>query len=91
MCSAVRNLDSDLAVFDLKTMERVIHEEAVGLNYMAVLMGCSAHRAAVIGDGCLCHHNLLVTERTHEIGVRCVGSEAWRRVVLGDEARQSRR
>jgi putative ABC transport system permease protein len=67
----VRNLDGNLAIYELKTLERVIHEEAVGLNYMAVLMGVFGVMALVLSAmGVYALMAYSVTERTHEIGVR---------------------
>jgi putative ABC transport system permease protein len=67
----VRNLDGNLAIYELKTLERVIHEEAVGLNYMAVLMGVFGIMALVLSAmGVYALMAYSVTERTHEIGVR---------------------
>jgi putative ABC transport system permease protein len=67
----VRNLDGSLAIYELKTLERVIHEEAIGLNYMAVLMGVFGILALVLSAmGVYALMAYSVTERTHEIGVR---------------------
>jgi putative ABC transport system permease protein len=67
----VRNLDGNLAIYELKTLERVIHEESVGLNYMAVLMGVFGVMALVLSAmGVYALMAYSVTERTHEIGVR---------------------
>ena len=37
--AAVRAVDREQPITDLQTMERAIHNRAIGLNYMAVLMG----------------------------------------------------
>jgi putative ABC transport system permease protein len=67
----VRNLDRNLAIYDLKTLDQVIHEEAVGLNYMAVLMGVFGVLALVLSAmGVYALMAYSVTERMHEIGVR---------------------
>jgi putative ABC transport system permease protein len=67
----VRNLDANLAVYELKTLERVIHEQAVGLNYMAVLMGVFGILALVLSAmGVYALMAYTVTERMHEMGVR---------------------
>ena len=67
----VRNIDRNLAIYELKTLEQVIHEEAVGLNYMAVLMGVFGVLALVLSAmGVYALMAYSVTERMHEIGVR---------------------
>jgi Acidobacterial duplicated orphan permease len=69
--AAVRALDPELTIDELKTMERVIREEAIGLNYMAVLMGMFGVLALVLSAmGVYAIMSYSVTERTHEIGVR---------------------
>jgi putative ABC transport system permease protein len=67
----VRRLDGNLAIYELKTLEQVIHEEAIGLNYMAVLMGVFGILALVLSAmGVYALMAYSVTERSHEIGVR---------------------
>jgi putative ABC transport system permease protein len=86
---AIRAIDPAQAVFDLQPMRETLKERTLGLQYLGAVMlvfGGIAIVLAVTGVyGVMAY---MVTQRTHEIGVR-MALGATRRDVLGLAVRQS--
>jgi putative ABC transport system permease protein len=68
---AIRTVDPEQSVGEIQTMERAIHNSAIGLNYMAVLMGVfgviALSLSAIGVYGVMAH---VVAEQSREIGIR---------------------
>jgi putative ABC transport system permease protein len=69
--AAIRSVDPEQPITDMRTMEKAIHNSAIGLNYMAVLMGVFGAIALVLSAiGVYGVMAYVITEQTHEIGIR---------------------
>jgi putative ABC transport system permease protein len=69
--AAIRSVDREQPITDMMTMQKAIHNRAIGLNYMAWMMGIFGVVALVLSAiGVYGVMAYLVSEQTHEIGIR---------------------
>ena len=83
--AAIRAVDPEQPISGMATLETWMHEQSVGLNYMAVLMGIFGILALTLSSvGVYGVMAYVVTEQTPEIGIRMALGAA-RSSVLGDD------
>jgi len=91
--AAVRELDPDLALYWVSTMEQVIEQATAGTRFLAVLLATFSVLAVVLAIvGVYGVMSYVVGQRRHEIGVRIAMGASRRdvlRVVLGHGMRRA--
>jgi putative ABC transport system permease protein len=69
--AAIRSVDPDQPISEMRTMEKSIHNRAIGLNYVATLMGVFGVIALVLSAvGVYGVMSYMVSEQTRDIGLR---------------------